>query len=140
MSAKRRVAVVTLAAVSLLSVSSAASAIQFRVATSGTAFAGSTPGSQANVITYMNSANDGTMNYWGYLHDTAGDGHSVYSQGKINAYGWGGKNTNSAGNGSKEWQDTYLSDYDSMVVNYGWVQACVEDWGTNTCDTEYFDF
>ncbi|MEV6298305.1 hypothetical protein AB0M02_02750 [Actinoplanes sp. NPDC051861] len=110
------------------------------MAVSGAAFAGSTPSSNATVTTYTNSSNDGTMNYWGYLHDTAGDGHSVYTQGKIHGGGWEKKNTHSGGNGTKEWQDNYVYDLSVTRIDYGWVQACVEDWGGNTCDSEYFDF
>lgn len=137
MQVKKGIAVAALAATAVMGFGTAASALQFRVATAGTAFAGSAPSSQANVTAYGRAP--GTMNYWGYLHDTAGDGHSVYAQGKVNGYGWKGKNTNSAGNGSKEWQDTYVYD-DQGSIAYGWVQACVEDWGSNTCDTEYIDF
>jgi hypothetical protein len=40
-------------------------------------------------------------NYYGYLADTARDGHSVYARGRVDGYGWAAKDTTTGWGGQK---------------------------------------
>jgi hypothetical protein len=74
------------------------------------------------------------MEYWGYLHDIKTDGDGVYVQGKVEGFGWSAAHWNRNGNGSSVWEDWLNYSSGDTQVNYGWVQACVDDSiFTDTC-------
>jgi hypothetical protein len=92
----------------------------------------------ASVYWHPNGDVHGAMEYSGYLRDTKGDSNSVYAQGKVSGYDWESPVTNSNGSGSSIWVDHNVWDPAATRVDFGWVQACVDDsYISDTCSGTY---
>ena len=73
---------------------------------------------------YPSSSNHGGMEYRGTLKDTKSDGDSVYVQAEVEGYSYGGRVSNTAGNGTSKGYDQVSYDPAAIYVNSGNVEAC----------------
>jgi hypothetical protein len=83
---------------------------------------------------YPAGVGHGGFHVWGSVCDNAADGDGVYSQGRVEGYGW--SSTVSDGNGSAAgcgWENREFYDYQATQVSRGQYQVCVDDWGPDTC-------
>ncbi|WP_369169196.1 hypothetical protein AB5J49_15370 [Streptomyces sp. R28] len=77
----------------------------------------------------------------GSVCDLKADGDGVYGQGKTEGYDWSSKRGDA--NGSKEGcgtEDREFYDYQAIYVDRGKYQLCVDDAGSDTCDTQSWKY
>lgn len=84
---------------------------------------------------YAQGTGHGGYHVWGSVCDTAEDGNGVYSQGRVEGYGWSSKVSD--GNGSQSGcgsENREFYDPQATWVNRGQYRVCVDDLGTDTCE------
>ena len=83
---------------------------------------------------YPRGTGHGGMHVTGSVCDTKADGNGVYSQGRVDGYGWSSKvgdsNGSAAGCGS---ENREFYDSDGSLASYGYYQVCTDDVGSDTC-------
>jgi hypothetical protein len=85
---------------------------------------------------YAQGTSHGGFHVWGNTCDNANDGDTVYSEGRVEGYGWSSDVVD--GNGSASgcgWENREFYDYQATWVNRGQYQVCVDDFGSDTCGT-----
>lgn len=83
---------------------------------------------------YPQGTGHGGFHVWGWTCDTGNDGNTVYSEGRVEGYGWSSDVTDNYG-GSCAWENREFYDPAANRVGRGQYQVCVDDWGSDTCGT-----
>jgi len=121
----------------------AAAALAAVAGTAGTAFAtsGAIPGLYSTGVSFTSggwqyvagSYADQYFNYHGYLNDTQDDGNAVYTQGRVDGYGWSQRFYYGGGANTGTYQSIYVSGADPIVK--GQMNACRDRgaWYPNNC-------
>lgn len=90
-----------------------------------------------NIYWYPNGVNHGGMDVYGTLYDINCDNNSVKVQGRVSGYGYTTLWTVS-GCGNSAYGDKVVYDPQATQVNTGYVRTCrYNGWGTDKCIEEY---
>jgi len=82
------------------------------------------------------------MAYHGWLADTADDGDSVYVHSKVHGYDWDDNGRVELHDGQYSGRSASACIYDRAmsIVNYGWVEVCVnrQPFQQDRCQRQFF--